>query len=87
MMGPPIPASESVSADAVASGKKTDDFRDFDARTQPGVRELYTHNHAGQTVAFVLAKKAEYLPLRRRRMGVWEAVEALSAVIDDLVAR
>jgi inositol oxygenase len=71
-----------VSADAVTSSKKTDEFRDFDARAHPGVRELYTRNHAGQTVAFVLGKKAEYLPLRRRRMGVWDAMEALSAFVD-----
>jgi inositol oxygenase len=71
-----------VSADAVTSSKKTDEFRDFDARTHPGVRELYTRNHADQTVAFVLGKKAEYLPLRRRRMGVWDAMEALSAFVD-----
>lgn len=71
-----------MSADAVTSSKKTDEFRDFDARTHPGVRELYTRNHADQTVAFVLGKKAEYLPLRRRRMGVWDAMEALSAFVD-----
>ena len=71
-----------MSADVVASGKQTDEFRDFDPRTHPGVRELYTENHARQTVAFVLAKKAEYLPLRRRRMGVWEAVDSLSAFVD-----
>jgi inositol oxygenase len=71
-----------VTADAVPSSKNTREFRDFGAETRPGVRELYARNHADQTVAFVLGKKAEYLPLHRRRMGVWEALDALSAFVD-----
>jgi len=58
-------------------------FRDFEAGARPSVRAFYARNHAGQTLAFVLAKKAEYLPPRRRRMGVWEAIEALGAIVDD----
>ena len=58
-------------------------FRDFEAAARPSVRALYRENHARQTLAFVLAKKAEYLPLRRRRMGIWEAIEALGAIVDD----
>lgn len=58
-------------------------FRDFEASARPSVRALYRENHARQTLDFVLAKKAEYLPLRRRRMGVWEAIEALGAIVDE----
>ena len=58
-------------------------FRDFEARRRPTVEALYRENHARQTLDFVLAKKAEYLPPRRRRMGVWEAMEALDAVVDE----
>jgi inositol oxygenase len=47
------------------------------------VRELYRENHARQTLAFVLAKKAEYLPLRRARMGVWEALAQLESLVDE----
>src|SRR5207253_1922176 len=34
-------------------------------------------------VDFVKAKKREYLPLRRRRMGVWEAMDFLNTLVDD----
>src|SRR5262249_28130362 len=47
------------------------------------VKEFYRLNHRYQTVDFVLAKKREYLPLRRRRMGVWEAMEFLNTLVDD----
>ncbi|MEN8181742.1 MAG: inositol oxygenase family protein [Myxococcota bacterium] len=72
-----------MSPEPAASGKKAADFRDFVADAQPGVRELYRQNHAGQTLEFVLRKKAEYLPTRRQRMGVWKAMEALSAFVDE----
>ena len=49
--------------------KPRDGFRDYAAEARPTVRELYRLNHEGQTLDFVLGKKAEYLPLRRRRMG------------------
>ena len=32
---------------------------------------------------FVLQKKAEYLPPRNRRMGIWEAMEYLNTLVDD----
>lgn len=57
-------------------------FRDY-AAVPPGVRELYRLNHAHQTVDFVRAKRDEYLPLRRRRMGVWQAFEALAELVDE----
>ena len=39
----------------------------------PSVRAFYRENHSRQTLAFVREKRAEYLPLRRQRMGVFEA--------------
>lgn len=65
------------------SSKPRDDFRDFDRRAPARVRELYRENHARQTLAFVRAKKAEYLPPRRRRMGVWQALELLDTLVDE----
>jgi inositol oxygenase len=59
------------------------EFRDYDVPEGHGVRELYRLNHANQTLALVRAKKAEFLPPRRRRMGVWEAIEFLSQVVDQ----
>jgi inositol oxygenase len=58
------------------------DYRDFEDAPER-VRALYVENHARQTVAFVETKRAEYLPPRRRRMGIWEAIEALDGIVDQ----
>lgn len=58
-------------------------FRDYAAEARPGVKEFYRQNHRCQTVSFVRAKRAEYLPLRKRTMSVWEAIEFLNALVDD----
>jgi inositol oxygenase len=47
------------------------------------VKEFYRLNHRNQTFDFVRAKKAEYLPLRKRRMGIWQAMEYLNTLVDD----
>jgi inositol oxygenase len=58
-------------------------YRDFSASARPSVHALYRENHARQTLAFVLERKQEFLPPRRRRMSVWEAIEALDALVDE----
>lgn len=58
-------------------------FRDYRAEARPSVKELYRLNHEGQTLAFVLEKKRQYLGLDRRRMGMWEVLELLDQVVDD----
>jgi inositol oxygenase len=68
---------------AEASGKAKDEFRDYRAEARPSVKEFYRLNHRHQTLDFVQAKKREYLPLRKRRMGVWEAMEFLNTLVDD----
>jgi inositol oxygenase len=64
-------------------GKPKEAFRDYRAETRPSVKEFYRLNHRHQTLDFVLAKKREYLPLHRRRMGIWEAMEFLNTLVDD----
>jgi inositol oxygenase len=64
-------------------GKAKEQFRDYRAATRPSVREFYRLNHRHQTLDFVRAKKRDYLPLRRRRMGIWEAMEFLNTLVDD----
>jgi inositol oxygenase len=76
----PPPDAAAVLANA---DKKEEAFRDYKADARPCVREFYRLNHRHQTHAFVLAKKREYLPLRKRRMGVWEAMEFLNTLVDD----
>jgi inositol oxygenase len=63
--------------------RRPEAFRDHARGARPSVHELYGENHARQTLAFVLAKRAEYLPPRRTRMGVWDAIESLSRFVDD----
>jgi inositol oxygenase len=58
-------------------------FRDYAAEARSSVKEFYRLNHRHQTLDFVLEKKREYLPLARRRMGIWEAMEFLDTLVDD----
>lgn len=58
-------------------------YRDYARGARPCVRELYRQNHARQTLAFVLGKKAEYLPPRRTCMSVWDALGSLARFVDD----
>jgi inositol oxygenase len=68
---------------APSNGKAKDEFRDYRAEARPSVKEFYRLNHQHQTLDFVLAKKREYLPLRKRQMGIWEAMEFLNTLVDD----
>jgi inositol oxygenase len=63
--------------------KPRDQFRDYEHTTRPSVREFYRLNHQFQCVNFVRSKRAQYLPLRTRRMGIWEALEYLNTLVDD----
>jgi len=62
--------------------KAAGDFRDYE-HARPGVEEFYRLNHTRQTLAFVVAKKQEYLSLARKTMTVWEALEFLNTLVDD----
>lgn len=64
-------------------GKPQETFRDYRAEARPSVKEFYRLNHRHQTLAFVQEKKREYLPLQKRRMGIWEAMEFLNTLVDD----
>jgi inositol oxygenase len=66
----------------MGEGARVPGFRDYGERAPERVRAFYRENHARQTLAFVLAKKAEYLPLARARLGVWEALAQLDALVD-----
>lgn len=67
----------------LASPKPHEEFRDYGQSVRPAVREFYRLNHVGQTLEFVQAKRAEFLPLNRKQMGVWEAMELLNSLTDD----
>jgi inositol oxygenase len=65
------------------SERGPEEFRNYEADARPGVREFYRLNHRHQTLDFVRAKKRDYLPLNRRRMGIWAALEFLNTLVDD----
>src|SRR5712664_2361682 len=63
--------------------KKKEQFRDYEHTARPSVREFYRLNHRHQTYDFVQGKRREFLSLRRRQMGIWEAMEFLNTLVDD----
>ncbi len=63
--------------------KTEDDFRVYDETTETSVRQFYRENHQNQTLEFVLRKKAEYFPLHRQTMNIWEALTLLDTLIDE----
>ena len=74
---------ESFLRDRYPQPEKASTFRDYGDNVRPGVREFYRLNHTHQTLAFVEAKKREFLPRSRCRMGIWEAMEYLNTLVDD----
>src|SRR2546422_11369107 len=74
---------ESGVAPRATPQKKKEEFRNYRAEARPSVHEFYRLNHRFQTFDFVQAKRREYLPLVRRRMGIWEAMEFLNTLVDD----
>lgn len=69
--------------EALSAGKKDTEFRNYEAPARSSVREFYYLNHRYQTFDFVQSKKKQYLPLRQRQMGIWEAMEFLNTLVDD----
>jgi inositol oxygenase len=76
---PDVPAD----AQAREAGGDSHDFRNYEEGTRDGVREFYRQNHRYQTLDFVRNMRAKYLPLRQRKMGIWEAMRQLSEIVDD----
>ncbi len=76
-----IPAD--ASSPFLSSIGDTEHFRNYETAPRDCVKELYQENHANQTLDFVLAKKAEYSPLNKLQMGIWEALEKMNSFVDD----
>jgi inositol oxygenase len=74
---------ERYAAEEAQNGKSKDQFRNYEAEERSTVKEFYRQNHRYQTLEFVLEKKREYLPLQKREMSVWEAMEYLNTLVDD----
>ena len=63
--------------------KEKDLYRQYDESTPEHVKNFYRMNHAFQTLDFVLQKKSEYLPLRRTKMSIWEAIDFFDTLVDE----
>jgi inositol oxygenase len=75
----PEPASEL----APHSTKGKEQFRDYRTEAKPEVKEFYRLNHTYQTVDFVRGKRAEFLKLGKRKMGLWDGLDFLNTLVDD----
>lgn len=76
------PKGESA-VEVATKSKKREEFRNYEATTKPQVREFYRLNHKYQTVDFVRAKRADYLRLNRKKLGLWDGLEFLNTLVDD----
>ncbi len=65
------------------AAKDEEKYRVYDESTSDHVKNFYRMNHTYQTLDFVLQKKSEYLPLRKRKMDIWEAVDFFDMLIDE----
>lgn len=63
--------------------RSQEEYRRFDETTPEHVKNFYKVNHTYQTLEFVVAKKEEYLPLKKQKMGIWEAVRLVDTLIDE----
>jgi inositol oxygenase len=63
--------------------KNKEEYRIFDETTPQHVKDFYRANHTYQTLEFVLEKEKEYLPLRHKRMGIWEAFRIFDTLVDE----
>ena len=63
--------------------RKQEDFRQYDDKTPPVVREFYRQNHEFQTLEFVLGREGKYCGLNQSEMGIWEAMDKLNTLVDD----
>lgn len=65
------------------STKEAENYRIYNETTPAHVKNFYLLNHTYQTLDFVLQKKSDYLPLRKRRMDIWEAIDFFDTLVDD----
>jgi inositol oxygenase len=69
--------------EAIATAKKTEEYRNYDDPVRDTVREFYRLNHTYQTYEFVKQKQKEYLSFDKKEMPVWDAFQFLNQLVDD----
>ena len=75
--------SSFITGQSLKAEKAKDEFRDFEHNAPAHVQEFYRLNHCYQTLDFVLGKKAEYSPLNKKNLSIWEAFEVLDTLVDE----
>jgi inositol oxygenase len=63
--------------------KAKQEYRNYDDPARDSVREFYRLNHRFQTFDFVQKQQAQFCPLSRRQMTVFEALDFLNTLVDD----
>jgi len=69
--------------EAIAAGKSTEEYRNYDNPERDTVREFYRLNHQYQTFDFVKEKEANFLAFDKKEMPIWEAFQFLNQLVDD----
>jgi inositol oxygenase len=69
--------------EAIATAKKTEEYRNYEDPVRDTVREFYRLNHTYQTYEFVKQKQKEYLSFDKKEMPVWDAFQFLNQLVDD----
>lgn len=69
--------------EAIAEGRDTEAYRNYEAPARDTVKEFYRLQHIGQTYDFVLEKKGDYLKFDKKEMSVWDAFDFLNQLVDD----
>jgi inositol oxygenase len=69
--------------ESIATGKTTEEYRNYETPGRDTVREFYRLNHTYQTYDFVRQKRTEFLSFDKKEMSVWEAFDFLNQLVDD----
>lgn len=70
-------------ADAIATEKAKEAYRNYEEPGRDTVKEFYRLNHTYQTYDFVMNKREDYLRFDKKKMPVWEAFQFLNQLVDD----
>ena len=69
--------------ESIATAKKTDEYRNYEAPVRDTVKEFYRLNHTYQTYDFVQEKRTDFLKFDKKEMTIWDAFDFLNQLVDD----
>ncbi|MGV3765973.1 MAG: inositol oxygenase family protein [Chitinophagaceae bacterium] len=69
--------------ESIATAKKTDEYRNYEAPVRDTVKEFYRLNHTYQTYDFVQEKRSDFLKFDKKEMTIWDAFDFLNQLVDD----